>query len=70
MKSCCALSANWTKVRDDALGESNIDGNLHIKLQKLRTHALIPKSIAIRSFVYHLTTGLPREIKDAWTSLL
>src|SRR3974390_3420620 len=42
----------------------NIDENVRHQLQKLRTHPWIPSSIAIRGFVYDVTTGLLREIKD------
>ena len=42
----------------------NIDENVRHQLQKLRTHPWIPKSIAIRGFVYDVSTGLLREIKD------
>ncbi|HTZ33982.1 MAG TPA: carbonic anhydrase [Methylomirabilota bacterium] len=42
----------------------NIDENVRHQLQKLHTHPWIPKSIAIRGFVYDVSTGLLREIKD------
>ena len=42
----------------------NIDENVRHQLQKLRTHPWIPKSVAIRGFVYDVATGLLREIKD------
>ena len=42
----------------------NIDENVRHQLQKLRTHPWIPKEISIRGFVYDVTTGLLREIKD------
>jgi len=42
----------------------NIDENVRHQLQKLRTHPWIPNSIAIRGFVYDVTTGLLREITD------
>jgi len=42
----------------------NIDENVRHQLQKLRTHPWIPKSIILRGFVYDVTTGLLREIKD------
>jgi len=42
----------------------DIDENVRRQLQKLRTHAWIPKTIAIRGFVYDVATGLLREIKD------
>lgn len=43
----------------------NIEENVRHQLQKLRTHPWIPKSVAVRGFVYDLTSGLLREIKDA-----
>jgi len=42
----------------------NIDENVRHQLQKLRTHPWIPKSVAIRGFVYDVTSGRLREIKD------
>ena len=42
----------------------NIDENVRHQLQKLSTHPWIPKSVAIRGFVYDVTTGRLREIKD------
>ena len=42
----------------------NIDENVRHQLQKLRTHPWIPKEIAVRGFVYDVTSGLLREIKD------
>ena len=42
----------------------NIDENVRHQLQKLRTHPWIPEKVAIRGFVYDVTTGLLREIKD------
>ena len=42
----------------------NIDENVRQQLQKLRTHPWIPKSLAIRGFVYDVSSGLLREIKD------
>jgi len=42
----------------------NIDENVRHQLQKLHTHPWISKSIAIRGFVYDVSTGLLREIKD------
>jgi len=42
----------------------NIDENVRHQLQKLHTHPWIPSSIAIRGFVYDVSTGLLREIKD------
>jgi carbonic anhydrase len=34
------------------------------QLQKLRTHPWIPKTVEARGFVYDVTSGLLREIKD------
>jgi len=42
----------------------NIDENVRHQLQKLRTHPWIPQSIAIRGFVYDVSTGRLREITD------
>ncbi len=42
----------------------NIDENVRHQLQKLRSHPWIPKSVAIRGFVYDVTSGRLREIKD------
>jgi carbonic anhydrase len=42
----------------------NIDENVRHQLQKLRTHPWIPETIVTRGFVYDVTTGLLREIKD------
>src|ERR1700688_4342255 len=43
----------------------NIEENVRHQLQKLRTHPWIPASVAVRGFVYDVTTGRLREIKDA-----
>jgi carbonic anhydrase len=43
----------------------NIEENVRHQLQKLRTHPWIPESVAVRGFVYDVTTGGLREIKDA-----
>ncbi|MGA2420618.1 MAG: carbonic anhydrase [Candidatus Acidiferrum sp.] len=43
----------------------NIDENVRHQLQKLRTHPWIPSSVAIRGFVYDVTTGKLREIQDS-----
>src|ERR1700733_1211555 len=43
----------------------DIEQNVRHQLQKLRTHPWIPQKVAIRGFVYDVTTGLLREIKDA-----
>jgi carbonic anhydrase len=43
----------------------NVEDNVRKQLQKLRAHPWIPKTIAVRGFVYDVTSGLLREIKDA-----
>lgn len=43
----------------------DIEENVRRQLQKLRTHPWIPKTLPIRGFVYDVTTGLLREIKDS-----
>jgi carbonic anhydrase len=43
----------------------NIEENVRHQLQKLRAHPWIPESIAVRGFVYDVTSGRLREIKDA-----
>jgi carbonic anhydrase len=43
----------------------NIEENVRHQLQKLRTHPWIPEKVAIRGFVYDVTTGLLREIKNS-----
>jgi carbonic anhydrase len=40
----------------------NIEENVRQQLQKLRTHPWIPKEVAMRGFVYDVTSGLLREI--------
>ena len=42
----------------------NIEENVRKQLQKLRAHPWIPKTVAARGFVYDVTTGLLREVKD------
>jgi carbonic anhydrase len=42
----------------------NIDENVRHQLQKLRTHPWIPKNVVLRGFVYDVTSGRLREIKD------
>jgi carbonic anhydrase len=55
----------------DALGPSffyafdDVEENVRHQLQKLNTHPWIPKSIAVRGFVYDVLTGLLREISNA-----
>ena len=41
----------------------NIEENVRHQLQKLRSHPWIPESVAVRGFVYDVTSGLLREIK-------
>jgi carbonic anhydrase len=43
----------------------NIEENVRHQLQKLRTHPWIPKTLAVRGFVYDVTSGHLREIKHA-----
>ena len=43
----------------------NIEENVQHQLQKLRTHPWIPKSVAVRGFVYDVTSGRLREVKTA-----
>src|SRR5260221_228013 len=40
----------------------NIDENVRHQLQKLRTHPWIPKEVAVRGFVYDVSSGRLREI--------
>jgi carbonic anhydrase len=41
----------------------NIEENVRHQLQKLRTHPWIPKEVAVRGFVYDVTSGKLREIR-------
>lgn len=41
----------------------NIEENVRNQLQKLRSHPWVPQSVAVRGFVYDVTSGLLREIK-------
>jgi carbonic anhydrase len=41
---------------------ANIEENVRHQLQKLRTHPWVPKEIAVRGFVYDVSSGLLREI--------
>jgi carbonic anhydrase len=43
----------------------NIEENVRHQLQKLHAHPWIPESVAVRGFVYDVTSGRLREIKDA-----
>ncbi len=40
----------------------NIEENVRLQLEKLRTHPWIPKEVAVRGFVYDVTSGKLREI--------
>ncbi|HXX13747.1 MAG TPA: carbonic anhydrase [Candidatus Eremiobacteraceae bacterium] len=40
----------------------NIDENVRHQVQKLRGHPWIPRQVAIRGFVYDVSTGLLREV--------
>jgi carbonic anhydrase len=42
----------------------NIEENVRQQLQKLRSHPWIPGKIPVRGFVYDVTSGRLREIKD------
>src|SRR5438046_2618954 len=42
----------------------NVEENVRHQLQKLRTHPWIPRTVAIRGFVYDVSNGQLREIKD------
>jgi carbonic anhydrase len=41
----------------------NIEENVRHQLEKLDTHPWIPKSVAVRGFVYDVSTGKLREVK-------
>jgi carbonic anhydrase len=41
----------------------DVEENVRRQLQKLQSHPWIPESVAIRGFVYDVTTGLLREVK-------
>jgi carbonic anhydrase len=43
----------------------NIEENVRNQLQKLRSHPWVPQSVAVRGFVYDVTTGLLREIQGS-----
>jgi carbonic anhydrase len=43
----------------------NIEENVRHQLEKLRTHPWIPKEVAVRGFVYDVSSGRLREIKMA-----
>jgi carbonic anhydrase len=40
----------------------NIEENVRHQLQKLRTHPWIPEAVAVRGFVYDVTSGKLREV--------
>lgn len=42
----------------------NIEENVRHQLQKLRTHPWVPKRIAIRGFVYDVSSGRLREVNE------
>jgi carbonic anhydrase len=42
----------------------NVEENVRAQLRKLGAHPWIPKSVAIRGFVYDVTSGRLHEIKD------
>jgi carbonic anhydrase len=42
----------------------NIEENVQHQLQKLRTHPWVPEKVAVRGFVYDVTTGKLREVKN------
>jgi carbonic anhydrase len=42
----------------------NLEENVRQQLQKLSTHPWIPKTVAIRGFIYEVATGHLCEIKD------
>lgn len=41
----------------------NVEENVRQQLEKLNTHPWVPKSVAVRGFVYDVSTGKLREIK-------
>jgi carbonic anhydrase len=41
----------------------NIEENVRHQLQKLRSHPWIPEKVAVRGFVYDVTSGLLREVQ-------
>ena len=43
----------------------NIDENVRHQLQKLRSHPWIPDSVVVRGFVYDVSNGRLREIKQS-----
>jgi len=43
----------------------DVEENVRQQLQKLSAHPWIPENVAVRGFVYDVTTGRLREIKDS-----
>jgi len=43
---------------------TNVEENVRKQLQKLRAHPWIPNTVEVRGFVYDVTSGLLREIKN------
>jgi carbonic anhydrase len=43
----------------------NIEENVRHQLQKLRTHPWVPRQVAVRGFVYDVSSGRLREISGA-----
>ena len=43
----------------------NIEENVRHQLQQLRTHPWIPATVAVRGFVYDVSSGHLREIKGS-----
>jgi carbonic anhydrase len=42
----------------------DVEGNVRRQLQRLRSHPWIPSQVAVRGFVYEVTTGRLREIAE------
>jgi carbonic anhydrase len=42
----------------------NIEENVRHQLQKLRSHPWVPQTVAVRGFVYDVTSGRLREVKQ------
>ena len=42
----------------------NVEENVRHQLQKLRSHPWIPEAVTVRGFVYDVTIGLLREVKN------
>ncbi|HLX00006.1 MAG TPA: carbonic anhydrase [Candidatus Acidoferrales bacterium] len=43
----------------------NLEENVRHQLQKLRSHPWVPKEVAVRGFVYNVTSGRLREISGS-----